>query len=423
MRVRRLFHGWRIVGALSVTETISYGVLIYAFTVFIGPMHAELGWSVAALSAAFSVGLLVSGFAALPVGRILDSHGPRLLMTAGSVAAAGLLLAWSVVDSLAAFFLIWVLFGGSLAAVLYDPAFTTVAVWFRRRRGVALTVLTFVAGFASVIFIPLAGRLVELHGWREALRWLALIVAVGTVPLHALVLRRRPADLGLAQDGAGLVGLFPGPTPAAATADPARLGANSDASLAAAAVFKTAQFRWLNRAFAASNFVISALVAHIVPFLVLTGREPAQAAFFAGAVGLMALPGRLVFTPLGDYVSRHTIAAVLFLTQAAGVAVLLLGSSDFHLWAFVIVYGAGFGAITPARAALVAEAFGSADYGKINARMAVVQAIARAAAPVTIGVAVTLTGSYAPSLALLALLSAVAAFSVLVAGRPAGASR
>jgi hypothetical protein len=45
--------------------------------------------------------------------------------------------------------------------VLYEPAFVVVANWFVRKRSRALTVLTFLAGFASVIFIPLAGWLVE----------------------------------------------------------------------------------------------------------------------------------------------------------------------------------------------------------------------------------------------------------------------
>ena len=42
------------------------------------------------------------------------------------------------------------------------------------------------------------------HGGRnvaDALAWLAAILAVVTVPLHALLLRRRPEDLGLAPDG------------------------------------------------------------------------------------------------------------------------------------------------------------------------------------------------------------------------------
>lgn len=52
----------------------------------------------------------------------------------------------------------------SMAAVLYEPAFAVVATWFVRQRGRALTLLTFIAGLASVICVPLAAWLVQSQG-------------------------------------------------------------------------------------------------------------------------------------------------------------------------------------------------------------------------------------------------------------------
>src|SRR5919199_6969011 len=197
-----MYYGWILVAALGFTETISWGVLNYAFTVYLAPMEAELGWSRGDMSGAFSLSLLLAGLAAVPVGRWLDRHGPRLLMTLGSIAGPLLVLAWSRVDSLPHFYLIWALIGVTMSVALYDPAFATVAVWFERYRVRALTAITLMAGFASTIFIPLAGWLVQLQGWRASLVTLAIILAAGTIAPHALLLRRRPEDLGLHPDGA-----------------------------------------------------------------------------------------------------------------------------------------------------------------------------------------------------------------------------
>ncbi len=103
----RLFYGWVIVLALCWTEVTSWGILYYAFPVFVTPMSQDLGWSRAAITGAFSLALLCSGLAALVVGRWVDRHGPRLIMTAGSGAAVLLVLAWSAVDDLAVFYLVW----------------------------------------------------------------------------------------------------------------------------------------------------------------------------------------------------------------------------------------------------------------------------------------------------------------------------
>ena len=55
-------HGWRLVATLAVTETTSYGVLAYAFGVFLLPMEHDLGWSRSALAGAYSLAIVVSGW-------------------------------------------------------------------------------------------------------------------------------------------------------------------------------------------------------------------------------------------------------------------------------------------------------------------------------------------------------------------------
>src|SRR5260370_30515615 len=109
------------------------------------------------MAGAFSLALLLAGLAAMPVGRWLDHHGPRLLMSVGSVVATLLVLAWSQVTTIPQLYLIWAAIGLSMSATLYDPAFATASRWFDRQRVQALTVITFMAGFASTVFIPLSG--------------------------------------------------------------------------------------------------------------------------------------------------------------------------------------------------------------------------------------------------------------------------
>lgn len=403
-----VFYGWVLVATLAVTETVSYGVLAYAFPVFLAPMEGEMGWSRTAMTGAYSLASLVAGLAAIPVGRWVDRHGPRALMTAGSCAAAALLLAWSRVESLTALYLVWAGLGVAQAAVLYEPAFAAVAAWFVRQRGRALTLLTFVGGFASVVFVPLAAGLVEQMGWREALVWLAVMVALLTAVPHALVLRRRPEDLGLHPDGA----------PAASRVRVGSAPASSSApGVAARVAVRTASFRWLAVAFGASALVTTGVAVHLIPLLLERGRTPEVAAAALAAVGVVALPGRLVFTPLGSRWPRPLVTASIFVLQALGLGVLWAWPSGPGLWAFAALFGAGFGAISPARAALVAELFGSTHFGSISGTLALVLAGARAAAPVGASLLHGAMGGYAPVLALLIGLCAASAVAVLLAER------
>ena len=186
---------WRqVVGALALTEIVSWGILYYAFGVLVSPMQAELGWSQGVLGAAFSLGLFVSALLALPVARWLEHRGPRALMTCGSCAGVVLILAWSRVHQPLAFFALFAALGFPLATVLYEPAFAAVIALLGagRRTDLALLFLTIVAGLANTVFVPLTQWLVDEHGWRAALRILALVLGAITIPLHALVLRGVP---------------------------------------------------------------------------------------------------------------------------------------------------------------------------------------------------------------------------------------
>jgi len=126
-------------------------------------------------------------------------------MTLGSALTGLMLLGLAHTQALWPFYVLWA--GGfALASGLtfYTVSFVVIATWFERRRGTALALLTLLGGLASPIFLPLAGALIARLGWRGTLEALALIQVGVALPLHALVVRRRPEDLGLYPDGASL---------------------------------------------------------------------------------------------------------------------------------------------------------------------------------------------------------------------------
>ena len=97
---------------MCVTETISWGILYYAFPVLAGRISTDTGWSLTRLTAAFSLGLVVSAALGIGVGRWLDRHGPRWLMTAGSVLAVVAVAGVAVAPTFGWFVAAWAVAGG-----------------------------------------------------------------------------------------------------------------------------------------------------------------------------------------------------------------------------------------------------------------------------------------------------------------------
>jgi len=397
-----MYYGWLVVATLAITETISWGVLYYAFAVLLQPMRRELGWSLGQMTAAFSLALLLNGLAAILVGRWLDRHGPRLLMTAGSCAGVALVLAWSQVTDLRLFFLLWGAIGIVMATVLYEPAFATVTVWFERQRARALTAVTLVAGFASTIFLPLTSWLVQLQGRRHALVTLAAILAAGTILPHALVLRRSPEAIGLSVDG------DPGierPHGNGGIARPPGLSADQ--------ALRSMSFRWLAIAFCLTIGVATAVRLQLVPYLIQRGLDIGTAAAFTGGIGAMQVFGRLILGALSERVSSRAAAAIALGIQPAAILVLVAVRGRAGLLAFVMLFGASYGAMALVRPALVAGLYGRLQYASIAGVLAFATTVAQAAVPLAAGKAFDWLGSYDPILWGFIVVSAIAALALV----------
>jgi sugar phosphate permease len=416
-RPGRPYYGWVIVGVLALTETISFGVLAYGFAVFLVPMQHELGWSPTAITGAYSLAVVVSGLAAIPMGWWLDRHGARALMTLGSGGATALVLAWSQVEDLTAFYAIWAGIGLVMAAVLYEPAFAVIATWFARARHQALAVLTVVAGFASVVFTPLAGWLVEVQGWRGALVTLAAILGTLTIPPHALVLRRRPEDLGLRPDGAAA-----DPPPPATDATPLAAGSpltddTLTRSVAVRVALRDPGFWWLTAALFLATLAATAISVHLVTYLRERGYSASVAATWAGLIGLGAVLGRVAVTVAGRRLPLPLVTAAMFALQALAVLVLVGWRRPAGVAAFVVLFGLGVGLVSLARAALIADFYGRASYATISGVLALLLTAARALAPVGASTLRTRLDSYAPVMGTVAVASTLAAAMMLLAHR------
>lgn len=397
------YYGWTIIKTLAITETILWGILYYAFTVFITPMEAELGWSRAELTGGFSLALLVMGGMGVPIGYWIDRHGARLLMTVGAIGASVMVAAWSRVDSLGGFYAIWIGIGVCMAMVLYEPAFAVAATWFVRRRGRALALITFAAGLASTIFVPLCDLLLRLFGWRDAVLALAIFLAATTILPHALILRRRPSDLGLLPDGAA--------------PEDAPLQSSAPKKVTLSGVL-TSRFFWLiTVAFGLSYLASAAIRVHFIPYLIESGVDASAAALASGSIGIMQVTGRLIFAPLESRFSAHTMVVGVFALQTLAMCTLLMGGSWWAVGLFIVIFGTSYGAATLARAAVIADQFGASHYGRISSMMGLFLTIAGTGAPVGAALIYDHFGSYDPLVWLIIGL-AFCSIAVMVLARP-----
>jgi MFS family permease len=387
-----VFHGWRIVAAFAVTQTVGYGCLYYAFAVLLHPVAADLNTSAATVTGALTTAVLAQAAMAVPVGRWLDRHGGRALMTVGSLAGAALLVAWSQVRTVWQLYAVFAGLGVAMAMALYEPATAVIVSWFDPdRRARAVLGMIAVAGFASTIFMPLTGVLNHVHGWRPTVLILAGVYAAVAVPLHALVIRR----------------------PATGLADGPRVTPAQRRRRVRAAV-RDARFWFLATAFVAHSSAMSAMTVHLVGFLVSRGHPATFAAAVAGLLGVLSVTGRLLITVARRRFRLHTVVAAVFAVQAvAAVSLPAIGASRAGAIIAVTCFGLGFGVASLATPGLLADRYGTTAYASIAGTLATPVTLARAGAPLGAAALYTATGGYLPVLAAIGGASLIATAGIL----------
>ncbi len=306
----------RVLSILCLTEITSWGILYYAFPVLSPAITADTGWSTSVIVAAFSVSQLVAAVVGIPVGRILDRHGPRWVMTAGSVIAAPSLIIVATLHSMVVFCLGWIIAGAAMGAVLYPPAFAALTRWWGTDRIQALMILTLAAGLASTIFAPLTALLSDQSDWRRTYLVLAAILLVVTVPGHPFGLRGR--------------------WPSVTASHP-----DAPAAMDKADVVRSRPFLALTASLSLAAFVAFAGVFNLVPLLLEHGAEPALAATALGLGGLGQVLGRIGYLPLQRFtgVRGRTVGII----GATALTTVFLGAATSlnALIAVAVAVGAG----------------------------------------------------------------------------------
>ncbi|MGH3309827.1 MAG: MFS transporter [Streptomyces sp.] len=383
--------------ALCVTQITSWGVLYYAFPVLLPHLTAETGWSGTAATGAFSAALLVSALLGIPLGRVLDRRGPRAVMTAGSALGAAAVLAIAAAPNFLAFAGAWLCAGAAMAGTLYAPAFAALTRWWGTDRVRALTILTLAGGLASTVFAPLTAALIEHLSWRSAYAVLAVILAVVTIPAHALALRA--------------------PWPSAPDA-PHASQRSEPGGKTGKPIARSRSFVLLTIALTLSACTSFAVVIGLVPLLNERGATPTQAAWALGLGGLGQTLGRTLYAPLARRTGVTTRTTALIAAGGATTAALALVPGPVPLLTVLaIAAGTVRGNLTLLQATAVADRWGTRHYARLSGILTAPVTIATGLAPFAGAALAGPLGGYPPLFLTLAAVS-VAGTVIALGGTP-----
>jgi len=386
--MNKIFYGWWIVLATSLIHFWGAGTFFYSFTAFFNPIVNEFGWSYAATSFAASLRSIEGGLASPIVGFAADRWGSRRLLLIGSILTGLGFILLSRVHALWSFYTLFVFVSIGFSLLCPVPGWTSLANWFKRRRGTALGILSTSIGLGGVLVFGV-NWLIDTFGWRETM----VIIGIGTwvvgIPA-SLVVRHRPEPYGMLPDGEK-------PTPSAAGRSGGVKNDNiSDDSgeFTAREASKTQAFWILALIVTLSSATVHALTVHIMPYLISAHFDRSTASIVAGFLVFSSTIGRFGMGWLTNYLSSRYLIAISLLLQALGFLVLGFTHTMWEAAGFVLLFGPGYGGVITLRLTLQAEYFGSKAFGAIQGIMMGIAITGTMSFPYLTGLFYDMLGSY-----------------------------
>lgn len=435
---RGLYYGWIIVFVTFLSLLISFGIRS-SFAVSFNALTREFGWTRADLSLSFAILTLCFAATQAATGWLMDKWKARLVIGIGIGLVAVSMFGMALADRLwQVHLLIGVFFGLGFGLMGILPASVLVIRWFKRRKGTALGVSNMGVSLGQMILAPVSMILLLSIGWRLTFVVLGAAAVVLIMPLVLLLIRDRPADMGLKVDGGRLdpAGtetdesvpdhhLVPGPGPNPVPDPSMKTNALSQAPAQNEVPFRTACAQapmWLLAAgFFVCGFTVNIINLHFVVMAMDRGFTGLTAANALGLMGGMNLAGVLGVNILSDYISKRKIPlGALYAIRGLSFVVLLSGQGILSLYLFALLYGITAFVTSGVMAAVVGDLFGSRSMGQIYGFISMIHHIGGAIGTYLAGVLFDHSGSYAVILTVGAFMLGGAALATWVVpdGKP-----
>jgi MFS family permease len=365
---------WLILAASTVGMGMGFGVTS-SFSVFMSPLEQSFGWSRADLSFAYTLMTIGMAGGGLLWGRLADTRHLRSVVLLGALVLGAGLVAAAYIETTFQLHAISFILGGAGFACMFAPLASVVGLWFERRRGLAIGILTAGGALGQGLVPLLMEWAIADFGWRGAYFWSGIAYLAILVPLMALI------------------------TPAPRSAS---TGAAATAGAGGWAMPPQASTAWLSVAGFLCCFCMAVPLVHVVSVMCHHGHSTAAGAGILFTVMAVGAVGRIAIGMLADRTGALPAYMVSSLLQTITVFWFVSTPQMAIIIPVAVIFGFGFAGNMTSLILAVREAMPADRVGRATGIVGMVAWLGMGAGGYVAGWLFDQTGSYAASFALAA---------------------
>ena len=370
----------------------------YVFGLVLVPMTEDLDLSRSTLSSALLAFMVVSAFAMPVVGRLIDRHSIKTVMTVGAILSASAIALMGAVNSAWQLFALYgLLYAVGFAATSVAPVSILMSRWFPNNTGLASSAAITGNGTGQLVIIALLTSFLADVGWRRAYFALGLVNAAIVVPLVLAFVRSNQPAVG-----------------ERSSVSAARGGITS-----MRAVLASRDFWFVTAMYAVCGFQDFFVATHIVAFAQDKGIGEFLAGNILAFMGLAGLVGVLLSGVLADKYGASRPTLICFIIRIGVFAYILFIDDTISIAAAALAYGFTFTMTAPLTVVFAGNIFGVARLGSVSGLINMVHQIAGGLGALVGAVIFDATGSYYGAFVLMFVLSILAAVATaMIRERP-----
>jgi cyanate permease len=394
------YHGWRVVAACFVLAMLVWGFGFYGHGFYLAELQRLHGWPASLMGSATTAYYLLSALLVVFIDDAMRRFGIRACVLLGAVSLAGSAAALPFVVEPWQLFAAYLVMSFAWATMSLGAINVILGLWFRERRGLAISLALNGASFSGIAIVPALVFLAGAADFAVAMLVGAAVILALAVPLALTVLSA------------------PLPRPAESKVDDEVPNASlAPAKWTRASALRSWHFWSVSAPFALAITAQAGFLVHQIAFLEpAIGRNPAGLAV-AVTTG-MAIVGRLVLGAMANWLDQRLASTLSLASQAAALGVMIWTSDADTLLIACAVYGFSVGNVITFPALIVQREFEAAAFGMLIGLSTGIGQLTYAFGPGLLGVVRDVSGGYGAALALCIALKLTAAAMVL--RRPSG---
>ncbi len=370
----KIHYGWVILASVSGLALANSVASLNVLTVFFLPMSDEFQWNRTQISGAASLGALMGAGLAVVTGRLLDRAGPRAILTIGALVTTVAMIALSQTSTIMTFYIFYGAARVSDQGLIQSVSPSTIAKWFDKNSGLALSILFGITALGGVILPLISQMSITEFGWRHGWMVLAAIMfLIGLLPILMFV--RSPNNFAVNK-----------------YVSESENCTSNEVSLSE--VLHTKEYWFLTTTVFLTGIATAGIGLHIVPFLVGQGLSPEAAVATVSLRFLASAVGGLLGGVSADRFTPRSLILLAVSTRAFSIIVLILAGTFLTAGISGVLGGLSDGIQSTVLVLLLVSYFGKNNVGGIYGINRASAVVGFSAGPMIAGIGFDVIGSY-----------------------------